>query len=152
VTPLVVALATTLFIPAVRRLVPAAPMRLVEGSLGTQFEEMTLADPATELRGAPAQLVCFTSLWAPRGVRDALVHVWIKDGVEVDRIPLEIRGGRASGFRTWSVKQNLGAGPFGTWTCSVETASGQYLGERSVLLSPAPIAPEVPPALPESPD
>ena len=53
----------------------------------------------------------------------------------VDRIELEIRGGREAGFRTYSVKQNFGPEPSGTWSCAVETASGQFLGERRIVIA-----------------
>jgi hypothetical protein len=120
------------------RLVPAAPLRLVEASVGTRRAGLAVDDPGDRFV-APAQLVCATTIWAPRGLSDALVHVWEKDGEVVDRIPLEVRGGREAGFRTFSAKRHLGAAPAGRWTCAVETAAGQRLGEREVTVeAPTP--------------
>jgi hypothetical protein len=67
-------------------------------------------------------------------VRERLLHVWRKDGHVVDRIELEIRGGREQGFRTYSVKRNFGDQPQGEWSCAVETALGQFLGEQRVVI------------------
>ncbi len=136
--------ALLLAVPAVRRAVPAAPLRLVEGGLGTSITGMRLDDPTERLDTVPESLACYTVIWAPRGLRDALFHVWRKNGRPVDAIPLEVRGGREAGFRTWSKKQHLGPSPGGTWTCSVETASGQVLGERRVLV----LAPQAPSSTP----
>jgi hypothetical protein len=116
------------------RWVPAAPMALVRAEVGTRMSGRELADPTEHFDRRPAQLVCATAIWAPLGVREQLLHVWRHDGDVVDRIPLEIRGGREEGFRTWSIKRRFGADADGMWTCSVETATGQLLGERSVTV------------------
>jgi hypothetical protein len=132
VTPAALLLAAAFQLPAVRRAVPAAPLRLVSGGFGTDVKDWALTDPSTELVAPPAQLACLTVISAPRGVRDALLHVWRHDGVERDRIPLLIRGGSPWGFSTWSIKKHLGDAPAGRWTCTVETGSGQVLGELAV--------------------
>lgn len=121
---------------AIRSIVPAAPLHLLQASLGTRMEGMTLADPTTTFAAPPSRLVCATIIGAPRGLQDGLVHVWSKDDVEVDRIGLSIRGGN-DGFHTWSTKQNLGDA-VGTWTCAVVTESGQSLGVvRATVLPPS---------------
>ncbi len=113
------------------RLVPAAPLRLLEQQIGTERAGQGVADATQELESVPPKLVCATAVWAPRGLRDALFHVWEKDGSPTDRIALKVQGGRAAGFHTRSVKRRLSPG---TWTCRVETASGQLLGEREIVL------------------
>jgi hypothetical protein len=51
------------------------------------------------------------------------------------RIELDIRGGgRAGGYRTFSRIDHFGAHPAGVYSCSVETASGQVLGSRSLRM------------------
>jgi hypothetical protein len=117
------------------RMVPAVPMGLVDAAIGTRRAGYEVTDPTDRLQRVPSSLVCTTSIFAPLGVRDHLLHVWRKDGVVVDRIELEIRGGREAGFRTYSVKRNFGAEPNGTWSCAVETASGQFLGERRIVIA-----------------
>lgn len=122
------------------RAVPAAPLRLASAAVGTRIADRLAVDPPEEARACPAQLVCSSSIAAPRGLKDALFHVWKKDGRPLDRIPLVVEGGEGTGFRTYSIKRNLGPEPSGRWTCAVETASGQLLGEREALV------PAVPPA------
>ncbi len=117
------------------RVVPPAPLRFVEGAIGTQVVERRLIDPATTLAAAPAQLVCATAIAAPRGLKDRLRHVWRQNGVVRAEIPLEIRGGRPQGFRTWSYRRSPGPGH---WTCTVETESGQLLGRASIRIGEPP--------------
>jgi len=138
VVPASLALGLMSALPLARRAIPAAPLRLMQAAIGTEVRDWTLLDPTRRFSGAPSKLACFSLVWAPRGVRDALVHVWTKDGHEMDRIPLNIRGGGAYGFSTWSIKHNLGASPAGRWTCSVETTSGQVLGSESAVVEAAP--------------
>lgn len=138
VVPASLALGLMSAVPLARRAIPAAPLRLVQAAIGTEVRDWTLLDPTRRFGGVPPKLACFSLVWAPRGVRDALVHVWTKDGREMDRIPLSIRGGGAWGFGTWSIKHNLGANPVGRWTCSVETTSGQMLGSESAVVEAAP--------------
>jgi hypothetical protein len=130
-----------LSLATVRHSIPAAPLRLARAGIGTVMHGWELQDATQRFEVPPAQLVCFTSIWAPRGLKDALYHVWTKNGRVVDRVALVVRGGDANGFRTWSVKQHLGAQPAGVWTCTVETAAGQRLGHTRVEIA----APEVPP-------
>jgi hypothetical protein len=113
------------------RFVPPAPLRYVEGAIGTQVVERRVIDPSSVLEVVPGQLVCATAIAAPRGLHDRLRHVWRRDGVRVGEVPLEVRGGRTQGFRTWSVKHNLAAGQ---WSCTVETETGQRLGQAEIRL------------------
>lgn len=124
----------TTFLVGAAVLIPPAPLRLVEGAIGTGISDRTLLGAAPVLSGAPPQLVCSTAVAAPRGLKDGLFHVWSKDGVPLDRIHLEISGGREEGYRTWSIKRNLGERPIGRWSCRTETALGQRLGEVEVRI------------------
>ncbi|MBK6919010.1 MAG: DUF2914 domain-containing protein [Deltaproteobacteria bacterium] len=119
------------------RLVPAVPMKLVTAAVGTRRAGYEVVDATDRLARVPARLVCATAIFAPLGVRERLWHVWRHDGLVVDRILLEIRGGREDGFRTYSVKQNFGDAPAGHWSCAVETSLGQFLGERTLVIEPA---------------
>lgn len=114
------------------RIVPAAPLRLVQIEIGTQREGRWVADPADRFPDAPARLVCATAIFSPLGVRDRLFHVWTRDGQPRARIELDIRGGRGAGFRTLSRIGPLGARPAGEYRCSVVTQAGQVLGSRRV--------------------
>lgn len=118
------------------RAIPAAPLRLVEAGFGTGVEERALIGPMESAQAAPEKLYCFTAIWAPAGLHDALVHVWSQDGEERDRVPQQVSGGRELGFRTWSAKSSFGSEANGRWSCRVETVSGQLLGERSFRIGP----------------
>ncbi|MFZ9887888.1 MAG: DUF5924 family protein [Myxococcota bacterium] len=132
---LVPSLLPALLALGVPQAVPPAPLRLVEGGIGTALEERELAEPLTMVHGVPEQLVCWTSISAPRGLRDRLFHVWRHDGITTDRVELTLVGGREAGFRTWTTKRHFGPAPQGTWSCAVETAQGQVLGVHVVTVA-----------------
>ena len=116
------------------RLIPPAPLQLVRAQIGTAVAGYEVADASLEFT-APSQLVCATAIGAPRGLSDALFHLWSHDGKPLGRVALSIQGGREKGFRTRSIWKNVSAGH---WTCAVETASGQLLGARSVAVKAGP--------------
>ncbi|WP_426151058.1 DUF5924 family protein [Pseudomonas sp. DC3000-4b1] len=70
----------------------------------------------------------YTAINAPRGLEERIFHVWEFDGNEVDRIALDIHGGRKEGYRAWTRKQNFPADPSGHWKVRVETEDGQIIG------------------------
>jgi hypothetical protein len=132
--PLAVSLALVIaYVYGVAQFVPPAPLRFVEGVMGTKVTSRQLAGVATEFSSLPDQLVCYTAVGAPNGLRDRLLHVWRQNGAWRAKIGLEIRGGRPQGFRTWSTFR--GPTP-GTWTCTVETESGQRLGRVTTHVRP----------------
>lgn len=73
-------------------------------------------------------LYAFTAIRAPLGLRQPVVHVWAHEGKVVDRIRLEIVGGRERGYRAWSHKDNFPTDSRGDWQVSVMTADGQLIG------------------------
>jgi hypothetical protein len=135
VTALVVALVFpgALLLGAIRA-VPAVPMSLVHVEIGTRRAGYDVVNPTDQLDKAPRTLVCATAIFAPVGVHEGLLHVWRQDGEVMDRIPLEIEGGREAGFRTYSIKHNFGDAPDGEWSCAVETETGQFLGARTIII------------------
>jgi hypothetical protein len=117
------------------RLVPAAPLRLVKIELGTRVEGHWIVQAIDHLPDAPERLFCATAIWSPVGVKDRLFHVWRYGGVVRSRIELDFRSSRrAGGYRTFSRIDHFGAHPAGTYSCSVETATGQVLGSRSLRM------------------
>jgi Family of unknown function (DUF5924)/Protein of unknown function (DUF2914) len=118
-------------------LVPPAPLELARIDIGTGIvdRELTGNTPGDDdvLQPQPA-LFCHTAVKAPLGLKDALVHVWRKDGARLTVVPLDVKGGRDAGFRTWS---RLAASPVlkpGRYACEVQTASGQLLGRSRVIV------------------
>jgi len=73
-------------------------------------------------------LYAYTSIHAPRGLNERIYHVWRHAGREVDRIPLEIRGGRQEGYRAWSHKRRFPENALGRWEVRVQTEAGQLIG------------------------
>ncbi|MCC7072959.1 MAG: DUF2914 domain-containing protein [Deltaproteobacteria bacterium] len=105
-------------------LVPPAPLELVTAALGTGVVEREPVGVAVSFT-RPVELYCHTAIKAPLGLHDALFHVWTRDGRALDRVALDVRGGRAEGFRTWSRKR---ATDPGRYRCEVQTATRQVLG------------------------
>ncbi len=106
-------------------MVPPAPLALTAGVMATSVEQRVPQGVATTFT-APEQLVCHTAIRAPLGLKDTLVHVWSRDGHEVQRVPLTVSGGVDTGFRTWSKLTSPAPGAF---RCRVETARGQVVGD-----------------------
>ena len=123
------------------RVIPAAPLRLAAIDFGTGLRDHELTGRLAQQAAVPSTLYCGTAIAAPLGVRDRLFHIWKRDGGQIARVELAIRGGRQSGYRTASrIKPGRRAG--GTYRCSVVTASGQVLGGKSIeLLDAQPAVP-----------
>ncbi|RMF18450.1 MAG: DUF2914 domain-containing protein [Candidatus Dadabacteria bacterium] len=112
--------------------IPPAPLRVVDAAITPEViaDKLRVGSPkqvwtVADLRGG---VVAYTPIRAPLGLNEAIFHEWIHEGERVDRIQLDIRGGRKAGFRTWSRKQNFPANPVGQWLVDVVTAYGQLLG------------------------
>src|SRR3989344_5547902 len=77
---------------------------------------------------------CFSSVFAPADLQAPIYHKWqYKNTVSGEwevrsRISFPISGGRAEGYRGFSVKTALSAGE---WRCEVETAGGSLIGRMS---------------------
>ncbi len=118
-------------------MVPASPLRLGDAVLARTVERRTPVGRVVD--GAlPARVACFTPIVGPAGVHEALRHVWLVDGVVVQRTLLPVRTGRRDGFRTWSYLRTARAPAGASLRCRVETAAGQRLGEVAPLATPAP--------------
>ncbi len=116
------------------RLLPPAPLRLVQAAFGTEQVGKWIAEPLTALDVPPERLICATAIASPVGVHDRLYHVWQVDGQQVARMELEIVGGRKRGYRTRSWLRGFRPDSRGVYRCSVVTASGQHLGSRQIRL------------------
>jgi hypothetical protein len=111
------------------RFVPPAPLRLVTASMQRGLVGATISS-AGPMSG---RLVCETTILAPQGLHDQVVHVWKQNGVTVNRIRVGIQGSRGYGYHTWSYQPASASA--GSWSCSIETISGQFLGERRTHLT-----------------
>lgn len=117
------------------RALPAAPLKIVDVGIGTGISERSLVGRARSFREPPDKLWCYSAIFAPRGLKDDLVHVWSHDGDALKPISLAVRGGRKLGFRTWSYLP-LPRGARGEYRCQVLTQFGQSLGVSTVTVGP----------------
>ncbi len=115
-----------------RSWIPPAGMRLTAVSISYQVdtEQRQAGANITELNVSDLQkgLYAWTAVKAPRGLREKVHHVWLLNGREVDRIELDIRGGREAGYRAWSHKLVFPPYPAGRWQVQVVTESGRLIG------------------------
>lgn len=114
-----------------RSWVPPATLWMTEVAISTQLQDRTPGDDlkevsANQLRGDG--LYAYTAINAPRGLDERIYHVWKFNGNEVDRIALDIHGGRKEGYRAWTHKQNFPGDPVGRWQVQVLTEDGQVIG------------------------
>ncbi len=116
-----------------RAWVPPATLWLTRAAVSLEMDERNRKPGATVKRIDQAQLhtqglYAYTAIHAPRGLRERIYHVWRHAGREVDRIPLEIRGGRKEGYRAWSHKRHFPKDALGRWEVRVQTEAGQMIG------------------------
>lgn len=83
-------------------------------------------------------LYAYTAINAPRGLDERIYHVWLHEGKEVDRIALDIHGGRKQGYRAWSHKLNFPGTAVGRWQVQVRTEAQQMIGVLRFRVVDAP--------------
>lgn len=114
-----------------RPLVPPAGLWLTQVAISAERQGREAARPLQQISRQQLRqqgLYAFTAIKAPRGLKERIYHVWLHEGREVDRIALNINGGREAGYRAWTRKQHFPADPLGRWRVKVLTESGQMLG------------------------
>jgi hypothetical protein len=114
-----------------RSWVPPATLWMTEVAISTQVEDRTPGESLKQVSAAQIRsngLYAYTAINAPRGLDERIYHVWQFNGKEVDRIALDIHGGRKEGYRAWTHKQNFPDNPTGKWQVRVLTENGQMIG------------------------
>ncbi|MBB3189887.1 DUF5924 family protein [Halomonas cerina] len=124
--------------------VPPASLWISGSALSPGFDTQA-RQPQESLRLTPEALrrhglYAYTAIHAPRGLREEIVHVWRQEGKVVDRIPLEIQGGRERGYRAWTHKRNFPEDIEGRWRIDVMTAVGQRIGVLHFTVDDTPEA------------
>jgi hypothetical protein len=134
--------------------VPPATLWLSEVAVTTELDNQKRSPGKGLQQLSVAQLrnqglYAYTAISAPRGLDERIYHVWRHAGKEVERIALDIRGGRKKGYRAWTHKQNFPADVVGRWQVQVLTEAGQMIGVlRFEVLEPdAPSTPNEPAAV-----
>jgi hypothetical protein len=114
-----------------RSWVPPATLWMTDVAISTQMQDRTPGASLDEVSAEQIRnggLYAYTAINAPRGLDERIYHVWQFNGKEVDRIPLDIRGGRKEGYRAWTHKENFPGNPVGKWQVRVLTEDGQVIG------------------------
>lgn len=116
-----------------RTWVPPATLWLTEVAVTSEFDNQNRAPGESIKELSVAQLrsqglFAYTAINAPRGLNERIYHVWRRDGGEVERIALDIHGGRKEGYRAWTHKKNFPADAVGRWQVQVLTEAGQMIG------------------------
>lgn len=115
-----------------RAWIPAASLRLLEVAVTDRITDKSRR-PENSLKRVTVEqlstgLYAYTAIRAPRGLHERIYHVWRRNGNEVDRIALDIGGGREDGYRAWSHKLNFPPYPAGDWKIHVITEADQVIG------------------------
>ncbi|WP_201752530.1 DUF5924 family protein [Pseudomonas knackmussii] len=124
-----------------RAWVPPSTLWMTEMALTEQFDnsQRTPGDSLEQVSVAQIRsqgLYAYTAISAPRGLDERIYHVWRQNGKEVDRIALDIHGGREAGYRAWTHKQNFPGDPSGRWQVQVVTEVGQVIGTLRFEVTP----------------
>lgn len=123
--------------------VPPATLRLSEVAITDRFDNQRRAPGRSlvELNAAQLKrdgLYAYTAIEAPRGLKERIYHEWRFNGRVIDRIALNINGGREQGYRAWTHKRNFPNRPQGQWQVRVVTEAGQMIGVlRFAVVEPA---------------
>ena len=125
--------------------VPPATLWLTEVAVSPELNDRTPGEgvdrvTANDLRARG--LYAYTAINAPRGLNERIVHVWRFKGREVDRIALDIHGGREAGYRAWTHKRNFPSDPVGRWQVQVLTEAGQMIGTLRFTVTPSELPPK----------
>lgn len=112
--------------------VPPATLWLTEVAI-TDHIDSDNRTPENSLKVVtPAQLqqglYAYTAIHAPRGLNERIYHEWQLNGRQIDKVPLDINGGREAGYRAWSHKVNFPEQALGRWQIRVVTEADQVIG------------------------
>lgn len=124
-----------------RSWVPPAALRLTDITLSHEVD-LEQRQPIGNVKQLDSYslhhqgLYTWTAVKAPRGLNEKIFHVWLYNNKEVDRITLNISGGREQGYRAWTHKVNFPTDSVGKWQVHVVTESGQLIGLTKFTVLP----------------
>lgn len=121
--------------------IPPVPLHLSRGTFAHHVSGLEPVNPVERIDAGRlrewGRLTAFASIVAPTGLREPVVHVWLKDGTRVARMPVAVvTGGRPGGFRTYSWKRDLGQDPAGVWEVEIRTAHDRLIGRIRAVVTP----------------
>ena len=125
-----------------RAWVPPASLWLTEVAITDRLDDSSREPDRRLTRIDESQLraglYAYTAIRAPRGLHERIYHVWYHNGKEIDRIALEITGGREEGYRAWTHKENFPESLAGQWNIRVITSAEQLIGVLRFSVSEVP--------------
>ncbi|HEY0191578.1 MAG TPA: DUF5924 family protein [Kofleriaceae bacterium] len=120
-----------------RALIPPAPLAMVEIAVGhgTMGSYECLPGSKHQIRVDQTDgLRCGSLLREPGGLKEDVIHIWRRRGVELARMTpehLRCHDGDGEVFRSTFPLADLPADPTGKWTCTTMTVGGQLVGVRN---------------------
>jgi hypothetical protein len=116
--------------------VPAAGLVVTSAVLTHSIEALEPGPAIKRLPQAELEqgMVAFAAIRAPSGMSQQVVFEWHHAG-ESERIPAQIHGGRAAGWRTYSRKQMFPQNARGRWTVDILTPQRQLLKRLSFVVT-----------------
>ena len=133
-----VALMLAFFVGCNNRNLGQVSMNIPEHGVGTAVENRQLAGENN--RFAEGTAVWFWTRVEDGNSGETIHHVWLREGVEADRISLKLGG---SSWRTYS-RKTLGPESAGNWAVEARDERGRVLARREFLCVPLNIAALVP--------
>jgi hypothetical protein len=108
--------------------VPAAGLAVTDARMTQTIDGLAPGEPIRRVSRAELErgMVAFAAIRAPTGLAQQVVFEWRHNG-ERERIPVEIHGGKADGFRAYSRKHSFPHDSVGVWTVDVLTPQAQLL-------------------------
>jgi len=108
--------------------IPAAGLAVTDARVTQTIDGLVPGPPVARVRldDLAQGIIAFAAIRAPAGLSQQVVFEWRHNG-DRERIPVEIHGGRADGFRAYSRKHVFPADPTGLWTVDVLTPQAQLL-------------------------
>lgn len=132
-TAVIASLLLAAVLSLLRFAIPPATLRVYDAHAAETIDaEQRIPGPTIRTIGADELkdqgLYAWTPIHAPRGLQEKVVHQWWHDGQLIDSIPIEVRGSREAGYRTWTHKSSFPDDPRGDWQVRVITQSDQLIG------------------------
>lgn len=119
-----------------RSQVPAAGLVVTTAVLTHSITDLEPGPPIQRLPQIELEqgMVAFAAIRAPSGMSQLVVFEW-HHGDQSERMTAEIRGGRATGWRTYSRKQVFPRDARGRWTVDILTPQRQLLKRLSFVVT-----------------
>jgi len=120
-----------------RSQVPAAGVVVTAAVVTRTVDDLQPGPPVVELsqEDLASGIVAFAAIRAPLGMSQQIVFEWQHADDQSERIPAQIQGGRADGYRTYSRKQVFPQDSLGRWTVDILTPQQQLLKRLSFVVT-----------------